>query len=112
MLSPAFIIFVSISLFGVVVVFMSAGLFGVWVGLELGFFGFLPVLNGKTVGENESAVKYFIVQTVGSGIIVIRFLFINSSGYLELATDLVGLSVDFLILVGFMVKLGVFPLHF
>jgi len=39
----------------------------------------LPLLNGKGVGENESAVKYFVVQAVGSGMIVLGFLIIRSN---------------------------------
>lgn len=77
MLSPAFVVFSLMSLFGTFFVFVSGGLVGMWVRLELALFGFLPILNGKTVGENESAVKYFVVQRVGSGFILLSFIVVG-----------------------------------
>jgi len=67
-----------VSLFGLCFVFLSTGLLGMWIRLEVGFFGFLPILNGKSVIENEAAVKYFVVQSVGSGVILVSFLFISA----------------------------------
>lgn len=110
--SPALVVFAGLSLLGVLLVFVRSGMLGIWVGLELGLFGFLPILNGKTVGENEAAVKYFVVQAVGSGIMLFRFLFIRGD------TGRVGSEannydfVSWLMVGGFIVKLGVFPLHF
>lgn len=80
--------------------------------MEVGFFGFLPILNGKRVAENEAAVKYFIVQRVGSGVILVRFLLIRGEGVLYAGGVCNNYLVELLIVAGFMVKLGVFPLHF
>ena len=80
--------------------------------MELRFFGFLPILNGKSVAENEAAVKYFIVQRVGSGVMLVRFLFITAERILRMRRLVDAYLVDFIILVGFMIKLGIFPLHF
>ena len=80
--------------------------------MELRFFGFLPILNGKSVAENEAAVKYFIVQRVGSGVMLVRFLFVTAERILRMRRLVDIYLVDFLILVGFMIKLGIFPLHF
>jgi len=78
--------------------------------LELGFFGFLPILNGKAASENEAAVKYFVIQSVGSGLILVRFLLFRrrSSFFSPLSEG----AADIVIIGGFMVKLGVFPFHF
>ena len=110
--SPAIATFIAIRLLGTFFVVLSRGLFGVWVRLELGFFGFLPILNGKTVGENEAAVKYFIVQRVGSGVLLVRFLFVSSDFLCNYFGYVLGGVNEFLLLLGVIFKLGVFPFHF
>jgi len=77
----------------------------------VGFFGFIPILNGVSVQENERAVKYFIIQGVGSGILLIRFLAVGSD-YLISSSNIFHFLGEGLILLGFIVKLGVFPIHF
>ncbi len=104
--------FVIISLVGTFFAILSRGLFGVWVSLELGFFGFLPILNGKTVGENEATVKYFIIQRVGSAILLVSFLFVSSDSLLNYFSRILGGVIEFLLLFGLIFKLGVFPVHF
>nr|AJC10854.1 NADH deshydrogenase subunit 2 [Macoma balthica] len=99
-----------VSLLGTMFVFLSSGLFGMWISLELGFFGFLPILNGKAASENEAAVKYFVIQSVGSGLILVSFLLFSSSpGFISYLSEEM---VDIIMIGGFMVKLGVFPFHF
>lgn len=111
MLTPAFVVFLLVSLFGTFFVFIRGGLLGMWIRLELALFGFLPILNGKTVGENECASKYFVVQGVGSGLILLGLILIG--GYSSvLGFDASVRLSDMVVLLGFMMKLGVFPIHF
>nr|QID02648.1 NADH dehydrogenase subunit 2 [Scrobicularia plana] len=112
MVMPSFVIFVLISLMGTFFVVFSSGILGLWISLEVGFFGFIPVLNGKTVGENEAASKYFVVQGVGSGLMLVSFLLINSTAWLSFSLLLTDFFFYFCLLLGFMIKLGVFPFHF
>nr|AQZ26099.1 NADH dehydrogenase subunit 2 [Semelidae sp. STW-2017] len=112
MVMPSFIVFVSVSLIGLVFVFLSTGLLGLWISLELGFFGFIPILNGKTVSENEAAAKYFVVQGVGSGLMLAGMLLMSCWNYFSLNSFNVDLIVYSLLMFGFTVKLGVFPFHF
>lgn len=112
MFSPALVVFISVSLLGVLFVFLSRGLLGMWISLELRFFGFLPILNGKSVAENEAAVKYFVVQTVGSGLIIVGFLFMVTGSISRLIRIYDSYLIDLLVVGRFMIKLGIFPLHF
>lgn len=109
---PSFVVFILVSLIGTVFVLLRRGILGLWVGLELRFFGFIPILNGKTVGENEAASKYFVVQGVGSGLILIRFMFGNSNNWLGFSFLFTDTIFYFRLLLGFIIKLGVFPFHF
>lgn len=106
------IVFLAISSIGTVLIILGRGLLGIWLCLELRFFGFIPILNGKTVGENEAAVKYFIVQAIGSGILLIGFMLISGE-HLLVGPGLMGNEIRYLIIVfGLLIKLGVFPIHF
>lgn len=109
---PSFFIFASISLLGTFFVVLRSGVLGLWIRLELGFFGFIPILNGKTVGENEAAAKYFVVQGVGSGLILTSFLLLLSERWLVFSQRFTYIIICLTLLIGFIIKLGVFPFHF
>lgn len=109
---PSFLIFILISIFGTFFAVIRTGLLGLWVSLELRFFGFIPVLNGKTVAENEGACKYFIIQGVGSAFILIGFLLMISSSCINVSFLAIESLIYLGVLTGLMVKLGVFPFHF
>lgn len=92
------------SVVGVVISFLRLRSLGVWVGIELRFLSVLCFARGSRVDETESIIKYYVVQVLGSCICAIGFLF--SVNFLEAVLG------QFLILVGILVKLGVFPFHF
>nr|YP_006576444.1 NADH dehydrogenase subunit 2 [Solecurtus divaricatus]AEV94338.1 NADH dehydrogenase subunit 2 [Solecurtus divaricatus] len=112
MVSPSLIVFAGVSVLGVVLVIMSSGLLGMWLCLELGFFGFIPILNGKSVGENESASKYFVVQSVGSGVLLVGLILVSGEFFLVGGGMMWQHMTNLMMVVGLMIKLGVFPMHF
>ena len=80
------------------------------MGLECNFFGFLPLIRGKTVKETRARIKYFARQVIGTGL-----FFIGVAGrHLEGFT--VGgwfrLLVYGIVLAGLLLKVGLFPFHF
>lgn len=76
----------------------------VWLGLELNLISFLPlIINTHTSQETESSIKYFLVQAIGSGFILIG----------GLSLSFVSPYISYLIIsLGLILKLGVAPLHF
>ena len=50
---------------------LESGL-GLWAGLEINLLGFIPLIvrRGITL-EAESAIKYFLVQALGSRVLLI-----------------------------------------
>nr|AKZ29885.1 NADH dehydrogenase subunit 2 [Geloina coaxans] len=82
----------------------SVGVFGLWIGMELSFFGVIGILGSSSIDESECLVKYFVVQVVGSMFVMV-FLMLILSGLFEWFVELV-------LLVGLSVKLGLFPFHF
>ena len=69
-LTPSFILFITILVFGTAVVFLSSRIIGVWLGLEVNFLGVIPLMIGKSVLEGEGVMKYFLVQAVGASLLV------------------------------------------
>lgn len=48
-----------------------------WIGLELNLIGFLPLINIKgKILEAEASIKYFIIQRLGSSVLIISSLII------------------------------------
>ena len=75
MASTARFLFVSVNALRVLLVISSKGLLRLWCAIEVGFFGIIPILMRGSSAESESAFKYFVVQVIGSSLIIIRFCF-------------------------------------
>nr|YP_010939806.1 NADH dehydrogenase subunit 2 [Charonia tritonis]WLF86365.1 NADH dehydrogenase subunit 2 [Charonia tritonis] len=89
---------------------------GIWAGLEINLIGFLPLLvYQKGSMESESAVKYFVVQAIGSSFLIFGSLLVYSMSFTwETLNDIYSSSIlgSIMMLSGLCVKLGLFPFHF
>nr|YP_009566691.1 NADH dehydrogenase subunit 2 [Chromodoris orientalis]QBB11036.1 NADH dehydrogenase subunit 2 [Chromodoris orientalis] len=79
-----------------------------WVGLEMSFLGLIPLLLNDSSYmslSKESAIKYFCIQALGSGLLmlggVMYYMNLSSSWFWDL-----------LFMISLLMKLGVFPMHF
>nr|YP_010393047.1 NADH dehydrogenase subunit 2 [Xylophaga washingtona]UPX88945.1 NADH dehydrogenase subunit 2 [Xylophaga washingtona]UPX88957.1 NADH dehydrogenase subunit 2 [Xylophaga washingtona] len=102
--SPSLVFFSFFMVFGLAFVFTSSGLLGVWVGLECGFLGVVSLLAGESAEESEGCMKYFVFQSVGSGVLFFSFVLLGVGANS-------GVCWGFLLL-GFCLKLGLFPFHY
>nr|QUL61409.1 NADH dehydrogenase subunit 2 [Chicoreus asianus] len=89
---------------------------GIWAGLEINLIGFLPLLvYQKSALESESAVKYFIVQALGSSLLIFGSL---SSFGVSFTWDVFSRGENLetfgllMMLSGLCMKLGLFPFHY
>nr|YP_010400372.1 NADH dehydrogenase subunit 2 [Drupina grossularia]UQS76071.1 NADH dehydrogenase subunit 2 [Drupina grossularia] len=88
---------------------------GIWAGLEVNLIGFLPMLvYQKSTSESESAVKYFIVQALGSSMLMLGSL---TSFNMSFTWDIYASGFPYLlgmllIISGLCIKLGLFPFHY
>nr|YP_009648869.1 NADH dehydrogenase subunit 2 [Notospermus geniculatus]QCZ36419.1 NADH dehydrogenase subunit 2 [Notospermus geniculatus] len=83
---------------------------GVWLGLEVNLLGFVPLMLQGVGGQSvESSVKYFVVQALGSGFLLLGGLSLGGSLFWFFGGHggVGGLFVFF----GLVLKLGVAPLH-
>nr|YP_001004260.1 NADH dehydrogenase subunit 2 [Conus textile]ABG91309.1 NADH dehydrogenase subunit 2 [Conus textile] len=112
---PFGLMFLSVMGFGTMMSLSSVHWLGIWAGLEMNLIGFLPMLiYQKKVSESESAVKYFIVQALGSSLLIFGSLlsFSTSFGWDTISmSNGSGLGLCALVS-GLSVKLGVFPFHY
>nr|YP_009491830.1 NADH dehydrogenase subunit 2 [Dosinia troscheli]AWI68000.1 NADH dehydrogenase subunit 2 [Dosinia troscheli] len=93
-----------VALVGVIISMISLNMLGLWVGVELNFLGAVCFLSGVSVEESESVMKYFIIQVFGSCFLILGFLMMMNYCFVSV--------VKFIVLLGILVKLGVFPFHF
>nr|YP_635809.1 NADH dehydrogenase subunit 2 [Lophiotoma cerithiformis]ABB72499.1 NADH dehydrogenase subunit 2 [Lophiotoma cerithiformis] len=87
----------------------------IWAGLEINLIGFLPLLiYQKNISESESAVKYFVIQALGSSLLIFGSLMaFNLSFTWDLYSSYYFSTFGFVILsIGLCIKLGVFPFHY
>lgn len=106
--------FISTALLGRLRAISRTDWMGVWLGLEVNLFRVLPLLlGGGSSGEAESCVKYFVVQMVGSTIMLGGALLgMGYWGSFAVRRCLIREMSLGVVLVGLSVKLGLFPFHF
>nr|YP_009943030.1 NADH dehydrogenase subunit 2 [Villorita cyprinoides]QOD40735.1 NADH dehydrogenase subunit 2 [Villorita cyprinoides] len=90
--------------FGIIWSLVSVSVFGVWIGMEISFIGVIGLLGGSSYEESESLVKYFIVQVLGSSLIMMSIMLMYGGSFLYL--------IEFGFVLGLFLKLGLFPFHF
>nr|UXC95397.1 NADH dehydrogenase subunit 2 [Megaustenia imperator imperator] len=77
-----------------------------WSGMELGFISMFPIMfNHNSLMITESAMKYFLVQSVAS----ILMFFFGSFYFMLFMVNFSSLS---LFMATLLIKLGMFPFHF
>nr|QTT61108.1 NADH dehydrogenase subunit 2 [Anentome sp. YY-2021] len=88
----------------------------IWAGLEINLIGFLPILvYQKSMSESQSAVKYFVIQALGSSFIMFGSLVVfNMSFMWDMSSNMNGFEIYSLIMmmIGLCLKLGLFPFHY
>nr|YP_009383951.1 NADH dehydrogenase subunit 2 [Conus quercinus]ARS74450.1 NADH dehydrogenase subunit 2 [Conus quercinus]QDP70833.1 NADH dehydrogenase subunit 2 [Conus quercinus] len=111
---PFGLMFLFVMGFGTLLSLSSVHWLGIWAGLEMNLIGFLPLLiYQKKISESESAVKYFVIQALGSGLLIFGSLLSFKTSF---SWDVVlgGEAITGLCVLvgGLSVKLGVFPFHY
>lgn len=98
---------------GTLITISSSSWLGIWIGLEINLLSFIPlIIDNKNILYSESAIKYFLVQTMAS----IIFLFVNIlyiikfNFYFNLENKF-NLE-NFIVINSIIIKLGAAPLHF
>nr|YP_009509802.1 NADH dehydrogenase subunit 2 [Cominella adspersa]AXF46418.1 NADH dehydrogenase subunit 2 [Cominella adspersa] len=108
--------FLSVMGIGTLLSVSSIHWLSIWAGLEINLIGFLPMLvYQKSASESQSAVKYFIIQALGSSFLIFGSLMVfNMSFTWDMCTKMCNPSIlGFMMLMsGLCIKLGLFPFHY
>nr|QSF20361.1 NADH dehydrogenase subunit 2 [Mactra sp. WB-F] len=98
------LLFLFLTVFGILLAVGGDSMFSVWMGMEVSFLGVLFLMSGDTEEEIESTMKYFIIQVIGSHLFLLSIMSVVGGWW--------SLEAPYLMAVSLLIKLGVFPFHF
>nr|WHM50484.1 NADH dehydrogenase subunit 2 [Helicostoa sinensis] len=106
--------FMLMMMFGTLFSISSTHWLSIWAGLELNLIGFLPLLvYQKTISESESAVKYFIIQAMGSSLLMFGSLNLYTMSFTwEMISLNQPASYLMIVLTSLLMKMGMFPFYY
>lgn len=98
---PYSLLFYTTLILGIFISLSSNNWFAIWIGLELNIYSFIPLLLQSNINqEKEAAIKYFLIQALASGIILLASLSNFSFFY------------TFFLFSSLIIKLALAPCHF
>nr|AXS66601.1 NADH dehydrogenase subunit 2 [Tenebrionoidea sp. 22 KM-2017] len=103
------ILFFNLMIMGTLISISSYSWFSMWMGLEINLLSIIPLMSStKNMYSSESAMKYFISQTMASLILLFSIIsMFLMTQYFNLNTNLI-----FILNSSLFMKLGAAPLHF
>nr|QQP21734.1 NADH dehydrogenase subunit 2 [Metasepia tullbergi] len=109
---PSNFLFIIIMITGTMITLSSSHWLTMWVGLEINLIGFLPLMNikGKML-EAEASMKYFIIQSMSSSILIMTSLILYSFNF-TWYTMFSNKMLSLLMILSLVFKLAGAPLHF
>nr|YP_009412487.1 NADH dehydrogenase subunit 2 [Triatoma infestans]ASK39789.1 NADH dehydrogenase subunit 2 [Triatoma infestans] len=110
MLNTSTMLFTTTMILGTSIVFSSESWLGMWMGLEMNLISFIPILyKSKSMPSSESCMIYFLVQSLGS-FLMLSSVLLNSS---IMISPIMGEEfLNTALMLSMMIKLGVPPFHF
>nr|UFK32192.1 NADH dehydrogenase subunit 2 [Agnesiella kamala] len=74
----------------------------VWCGLEISLISFVPLMITKLLISSESVMKYFIVQSISSAMLMLSMLIMVMKG---------DYNYNYMLTTSLLIKMGVAPFH-
>lgn len=106
MITPFLISCTSIIITRSIIAMSSTNWLFIWAALELNLLRFIPILiHSKNAQETEATVKYFLVQALGSSMLLIR----RMSIWFNLNTP--NQLISTILLIALILKIGIVPCH-
>nr|YP_009127040.1 NADH dehydrogenase subunit 2 [Peirates lepturoides]AHH93170.1 NADH dehydrogenase subunit 2 [Peirates lepturoides] len=104
------LLFFSTLITGTILVLSSETWLGMWMGLEMNMLSFIPIMfKSKKTSSAESCMIYFLVQSIGSILMLMLVLTNSSLMMLPYAADEL---VNIMLVFSMAIKLGMPPFHF
>uniref|UniRef100_UPI0030028C17 NADH dehydrogenase subunit 2 n=1 Tax=Limassolla uncata TaxID=3019672 RepID=UPI0030028C17 len=96
------IMFMNTFMVGIMMSISSNNWILIWCGLEISMISFIPLMVSKKIISAESSIKYFIVQSVSSSLLMLGMLIMIMKG---------GYNYDYMVKSSLLMKMGVAPFH-
>nr|ATD53012.1 NADH dehydrogenase subunit 2 [Deltocephalinae sp. EMHAU-2015-Zz052318] len=87
---------------GVIMVICSNNWFSMWMGMEITLLSFIPMLQNNNLLSEESMIKYFIIQSAASTLMLLS-IFIMLIG--------VNMMNEMMLMTSMLIKVGSAPFH-
>nr|WRO45026.1 NADH dehydrogenase subunit 2 [Falsopodabrus rolciki] len=105
-------LFINLLILSTLISISSTSWMGMWMGLEMNLLAIIPLMqSSENISASEASVKYFIVQTIASSIIIINItmLMIN----MNISSNMNITSFNLIMMnSAFLIKFGMAPFHF
>nr|AXS65651.1 NADH dehydrogenase subunit 2 [Cucujoidea sp. 24 KM-2017] len=103
------ILFFNILILSSLITISSISWFSMWMGLEINMMAVIPLFSSATnMYSSESALKYFIVQTLGSIILLLSLIMMLMNLKFNFESNIYALSLNSALFT----KIGAAPFHF
>nr|YP_010743018.1 NADH dehydrogenase subunit 2 [Anagonalia emeiensis]WEU75299.1 NADH dehydrogenase subunit 2 [Anagonalia emeiensis] len=93
--------FTTSMIIGVMVCISSNNWIMMWLGLEISFMSFLPLMMSSNLLSSECMMKYFIIQSLSSSILMLGMMLIM----------MLNEKSSFIITISLLLKIGMSPFH-
>nr|AXS66329.1 NADH dehydrogenase subunit 2 [Cucujoidea sp. 6 KM-2017] len=103
------ILFMNILIFSSLITISSISWFSMWMGLEINMMAVIPLFSSyKNMYSSESALKYFIIQTLASIILLLSLIMLLMNLKFNFESNIFLLSLNSALFT----KIGAAPFHF
>nr|YP_010582870.1 NADH dehydrogenase subunit 2 [Uzeldikra longiprocessa]UGN61290.1 NADH dehydrogenase subunit 2 [Uzeldikra longiprocessa] len=93
--------FMTFMIVGVMMCYSSNNWILIWCGLEITLISFLPMMLSKLILSSESMMKYFLIQSASSSILIMGLMMMMFDMQMN----------NFIVTMALMLKTGIAPLH-
>nr|AWV84394.1 NADH dehydrogenase subunit 2 [Tettigades dumfriesi] len=99
--NSSFLLFYVFMFSGILISVSSGNWLSCWLGIEINLISFLPIMmDSSSIYSSESMIKYFIVQSMGSSLMFLSIILMNSL-----------LPMLYFMVSSLMIKVGCPPFH-
>nr|YP_009344623.1 NADH dehydrogenase subunit 2 [Entylia carinata]APU51888.1 NADH dehydrogenase subunit 2 [Entylia carinata] len=92
--------FKTVLIMGVVISMSSNNWMSMWLGMEISMMSFIPLMSSKKKLSSESCMKYYIIQSLSSSIMMMGIIMIS-----------LNLNFNMILILSIFMKLGMTPFH-
>nr|WRY72487.1 NADH dehydrogenase subunit 2 [Yangida basnetti] len=95
-------LFYTTMMMGIIMSISSSNWIMMWCGLEISLISIIPLMISKSMMSSESTMKYFIIQSISSAMLMMAMMIMIMKG---------DYNYDFLLTTSLLISTGVAPFH-